>query len=206
MRLMTLPLLPPLSTHKTALLLLIHLYPLLTPLNNPLYYPLHHPSENHPDPLSPPPGSKTMSLPFQTSPSPLSTLHSLVFLSTLASQSKPNTYTEALAHPQWLQAMNEELQALEENMTWVVTDIPSHKRPIGCKWLFKTKYLPNGNIERHKARLVILGNKQHHGIDYLETFAPIAKLTTVRSCLLLLLYKPGKYTKWMLKTPSSMGI
>lgn len=68
-------------------------------------------------------------------------------------------------------------------MTWVFTDIPPNKNPIGCKWLFKTKYLPNGNIERHKARLVILGNKQKHGIDYLETFVLVAMLTTVRSLL-----------------------
>ncbi|CAO2825263.1 unnamed protein product [Amaranthus hypochondriacus] len=105
------------------------------------------------------------------------------FLSTISTQQDPVHFKEAIQYPHWIQAMNEELQALEENATWVVADIPTNKRPIGCKWLFKTKYLPNGQIERYKARLVILGNKQKYGIDYLETFAPVAKLTTVRSLL-----------------------
>ena len=107
------------------------------------------------------------------------------FLSTLTHKPEPNSYMEALHHSHWIQAMNEELQALDENMTWMVTDLPSYKGPIGCKWLFKTKYLPNGNIERYKARLVYFGKKQKYGIDYLETFAPVAKLTTIRSLLVV---------------------
>jgi len=73
--------------------------------------------------------------------------------------------------------------ALEENETWEVTDLPKGKTAIGCKWLYKTKFKPSGMIERCKSRLVVLGNKQQHGIDYAETFAPVAQITTVRTVL-----------------------
>lgn len=83
----------------------------------------------------------------------------------------------------WIQAMNLELEALEKNQTWEVTPLPSNKTAIACKWLYKSKYNPDGTLERHKARLVILGCRQKAGVDYDQTFTPVAKLTTV--CALL---------------------
>lgn len=79
--------------------------------------------------------------------------------------------------------MNSELDALELNDTWTLTTRPSNKSVIGCKWLFKSKYNPDGSLEWHKSRLVILGCKQKPGEDYDQTFAPVEKLTTV--CTLL---------------------
>jgi hypothetical protein len=76
--------------------------------------------------------------------------------------------------------MKAEIKALEENNTWVVTDLPSDKHPIGCKWVYKVKYKSDGTIERYKARLVAKGYTQCEGLDYLETFSPVAKMTTVR--------------------------
>lgn len=54
---------------------------------------------------------------------------------------------------------------------------------IGSKWLYKTKFNPDGTILKHKARLVILGNKQQYGLDYHETFAPVAKITIMRTLI-----------------------
>ena len=79
--------------------------------------------------------------------------------------------------------MNLELRALERNDTWTITSVPHGKKAIGCKWLDKTKFNSDGTIERYKARLVILGCRQKYGADYQETFAPVAKMTTVRTLL-----------------------
>ncbi|XP_075521576.1 uncharacterized protein LOC142554787 [Primulina tabacum] len=98
---------------------------------------------------------------------------------------EPETYEQACKDPKWIEAMKAELSALEANKTWSLVPLPSMCRPIGCKWMFKIKFNSNGTIERYKARLVAKGFTQREGIDYHETFAPVANLTTFR-CLLAL--------------------
>ncbi|TXG71326.1 hypothetical protein EZV62_006261 [Acer yangbiense] len=80
-------------------------------------------------------------------------------------------------------AMDEELRALQDNHTWDVVSCPSNVKAIGCKWVYSIKLRSNGTLDRYKARLVALGNKQEYGVDYEETFAPVAKMTTVRTII-----------------------
>lgn len=76
--------------------------------------------------------------------------------------------------------MRHEIDALELNHTWDLVELPPGKVALGCKWVYRIKLKADGTLERHKSRLVVLGNNQIKGIDYEETFAPIAKMTTVR--------------------------
>ena len=79
--------------------------------------------------------------------------------------------------------MDEELVALYGNETWDLVPLPKEKKIIGCKWVYKVKHNSDGSISRYKARLVAKGYAQTHGIDYEETFAPIAKMAIVRSVI-----------------------
>ena len=79
--------------------------------------------------------------------------------------------------------MKEELDALHNNGTWDLVDLPSGKSAISCKWVYKIKTQSDGTIDRYKARLIARGFTQEHGIDYEETFAPVARLSYVRTLI-----------------------
>jgi hypothetical protein len=79
--------------------------------------------------------------------------------------------------------MNEEIQFIDKNQTWDLVELPKGKDVIGVKWVYKTKCNVGGKVEKHKARLVAKGFTQQPGIDYNETFAPIARLDTIRMVL-----------------------
>eukprot|EP01018_Ginkgo_biloba_P017000 Gb_31767 [translate_table: standard] len=100
-------------------------------------------------------------------------------------EDEPSTVEEARKEQKWNAAMDAKIQAVRKNKTWDLVKLPASKKAICCRWVYKTKYRANGSIDKHKARLVAKGYKQQEGIDYQETFAPVAKMNTVRIILAL---------------------
>ena len=85
------------------------------------------------------------------------------FCSLISTVSEPKSYHEAVQDPKWQNAMATEIAALESNQTWSLTPLPSHKKAIGCKWVYKVKFKADGTVERYKAHLVAKGFTQQEG-------------------------------------------
>jgi hypothetical protein len=106
-------------------------------------------------------------------------------LAQLSETLDPETFAEASGRPDWDTTMNEEYCSLMENDTWDLVPLPKERKLVRCKWVYGTKYASDGSVERHKARLVAKGFSQVEGIDYNETFAPVAKMSSIRLVLSL---------------------
>lgn len=103
-----------------------------------------------------------------------------------SSGEQASTYEEVMKSEykdQWLEAMKSEMKSLEDHNTWKLLDMPQHKKAVGCKWVFRIKRDPSGNIVKFKARLVAKGFTQRPGIDYNETFAPVARKESINAVL-----------------------
>jgi transposase InsO family protein len=107
------------------------------------------------------------------------------FVSALDSVSIPKSTGEAMTDPNWRQAMVEEMTALHSNNTWDIVPLPPDKTTVGCRWVYTVKIGPDGQIDRFKARLVAKGYTQIFGLDYGDTFSPVAKISSVRLFLAL---------------------
>ena len=99
---------------------------------------------------------------------------------------EPQSIEEALKSEfseQWNRATDSEYQSLLENETWKLVKLPSGRKPVGCRWIFKSKRGKDGKIERYKALLVAKGYTQRYGGDYDETFSPVVRYSSVRALL-----------------------
>ncbi|GJQ89253.1 zinc finger, CCHC-type containing protein [Tanacetum coccineum] len=95
----------------------------------------------------------------------------------------PKIFDEAIKSQDvafWKEAINDEMDSIMGNNTWVLADLPPGCKPLGCKWIFKRKPKVDGTIEKFKARLVFQGFKQKSEIDYFDTYAPVARISTIR--------------------------
>ncbi|KAJ4710130.1 Retrovirus-related Pol polyprotein from transposon TNT 1-94 [Melia azedarach] len=97
----------------------------------------------------------------------------------------PSNFSEASNHEEWNVAMRDEIVVIEKNKTWELVDRPLHKQVVGVKWVYRTKFNADGSIHKHKARLVVKGYAQQQGIDYGDTFAPVARLDTIKLLIAL---------------------
>ena len=104
---------------------------------------------------------------------------------------EPSSYEEAKDQKEWKDAMIEEYQSIMKNDVWDVVPRPKGKSIVTSKWICKIKHAADGSIEKYKARFVARGFYQKEGVDYEETFAPVARYTSIRTVLAL-----AAVTKW----------
>ncbi|KAL0641511.1 hypothetical protein Bca4012_102648 [Brassica carinata] len=107
------------------------------------------------------------------------------FMVSLDESHVPKSYEEAMKDKEWRESVGAESNAMIKNDTWYESELPKGKRAVSSRWIFTIKYLANGQIDRKKTRLVARGFTQTYGEDYIDTFAPVAKLHTIRIVLSL---------------------
>ncbi|KAK0575374.1 hypothetical protein LWI29_038069 [Acer saccharum] len=107
----------------------------------------------------------------------------LISFTCYTSQIEPKKVDEALNDEFWVLTIQEELNQFERNEVWTLVPRPKNAHVIGTKWIYRNKYDEDGNIVRNKARLVAQGYSQIEGIDFEETFAPVARLESIRLLL-----------------------
>lgn len=121
---------------------------------------------------------------------------SYFLLGMVCDDSVPQTYEEAKGINQWEAAMHVEIQAPRKNDTWELVPKPINVELVTCIWIYKLKKKVDGTVDMYKARLVVRGFFQQYGLDYEETFSPVAKMVTIRTIISLVAY--NRWNLWQL--------
>jgi hypothetical protein len=106
----------------------------------------------------------------------------------LNTEDDPKSFSEAMSSRDaafWKEVVNDEMDSILSNNTWVLVDLPLGSKPIGCKWVFRRKYNSDGSIQTFKARLVAKGFRQNEDIDYFDTYAHVAMITSIHILMTL---------------------
>ena len=120
-------------------------------------------------------------------PDHLSFVQSTPLIHALLATSEPKGFKSFAKNPAWLATMDDEMKVLQINHTWDLVPRPSNANIVSSKWVFRTKFLFDGSIERFKARLMAKGYTQLPGLDYMDTFSPVVKASTVHVVLSLVM-------------------
>ena len=112
----------------------------------------------------------------------------------VAQVEEPSSFREAAQHQVWVDAMVEEYSSIMTNDVWEVVPKPQPRSVVGSSWIYKIKYAADSSIEKFKARFVAKGYAQKEGIDYEETFTPVARYTSIISVVSLARQWDGRFT------------
>jgi hypothetical protein len=115
--------------------------------------------------------------------------HHYAYMVRLIQEVEPTYFEQAVGNLKSDNAMDEEMVVLDVNATRELIVLPKDKKAIGCKWVYKVKHNVDGSMSRYKVRLVAKGYAQTYGIDYEETYSPVAKMTTIRAIIAMVASK-----------------
>jgi hypothetical protein len=120
--------------------------------------------------------------------------------------SEPSSFQEAADQQVWWDAMVEEYTSIMKNDVWDIVPRPEGKSVVSSRWLYKIKHVADGSIEKFKARFVARGFSQREGVDYEETFAPVARYTSIRAVMSLVSFMGWRIHQMDVKTTFLNGI
>ena len=98
---------------------------------------------------------------------------------------EPSSFEKAMEDPAWVDAMVEEYDSIVRNNAWEIVPRPEGKSVVGSRWIYKVKQVAEGSVEKYKERFVARGFSHIEGIDYEETFSPVARYSSIRTILAL---------------------
>ena len=103
-------------------------------------------------------------------------------------ENEPQTFKAVMSSSEstyWKEVVNNEIESILSNHTWELTDLSPGNKPLGSKWIYKSKMKPDGTIDKYKARLVVKGYRQKEGLDYFDTYSLVTKITSIRMLIAL---------------------